>query len=59
MATPTDRKLFLKTTTKKQHNINCYCSTCGIKLDFDRISEYPLTCWNCMIVNMDSLSTGR
>jgi hypothetical protein len=34
----------------------CYCSLCGKELEkkFDRISEYPLECWRCMIINVDS-----
>ena len=44
---------------KKQLQINdhsCYyhCSICGKGLKFTRISDYPLACWQCMIVNADS-----
>jgi len=34
----------------------CCCSLCGKELEkkFDSISEYPLECWMCMIINVDS-----
>jgi hypothetical protein len=38
---------------KKQHIVGCCCSICGKKLKFARTSKYALTCWQCMIVNMD------
>jgi exosome complex RNA-binding protein Csl4 len=49
-----DSKLLLK--TKKQLGIvGGRCSICGKKLkSFDRMSENPMTCWQCMIVNADS-----
>jgi hypothetical protein len=35
---------------------DCYCSICGKRLKFSSPgrSEYPLSCWKCMIVNADS-----
>src|SRR5215204_5139793 len=46
--------VLLLTTKKKQFDRRheC-CSICGKKLKFDRVSDDPLTCWNCMIVNAD------
>jgi uncharacterized Fe-S radical SAM superfamily protein PflX len=46
-----DRKIFLTIRKYKQQTQINRCSICGIKLDFDRISEYPLTCWQFMIID--------
>ena len=53
MAVATYTKLFLMTPKKKQLDIKHRCSICGKKLDFSRTNENPLTCWQCMIVNVD------
>ena len=57
MAAAADSKILLKTITKKnqQPTLSCCCSICGKKLRFlSKTSEYPLTCWKCMIVNEES-----
>ncbi len=55
MAVATYTKIFLKTTKKKKRlDIrHCYCSKCGKKLKFVKRSENPLTCWQCMMLNVD------
>jgi len=53
MVATTDSKIFLTIRKYKQQTQINRCGVCGIKLDFDRISDYPLTCWNCMILNVD------
>ena len=58
MAEATNRKILLnnKNREKQWHTIlgRCCCSLCGNKLRFSGISEYPLTCWQCMILDVDS-----
>jgi hypothetical protein len=54
MAAAANRKILLTIRKYKQQTQINRCSKCGIKLDFDKISEYPLTCWQCVILNVDS-----
>jgi hypothetical protein len=54
MAAATDSTIFLNTINniplnQQRQKIN-HCSICGKNLKFDRISDNPLTCWNCMVV---------
>jgi hypothetical protein len=44
----------LNTTKKKQLYMKHCCGKCGKKLKFNKRSENPLTCWQCMILNEDS-----
>ena len=43
--------------TMNRHRYYCCCSICGKKLKKfigSRTSQYPLSCWQCMILNMNS-----
>jgi hypothetical protein len=57
MAAATDSTIFLtinnKPLNQQRQKIN-HCSICGKNLKFDRISDNPLTCWNCMVVMRSS-----
>src|SRR5215213_4606015 len=49
------QKMALLKNYNKQQNITCrYCYICGKKLKFAGTNENPLSCWQCMIVNVDS-----
>jgi hypothetical protein len=50
--TATDTKISLRIRNRQQKKI-CRCGTCRKKLKFSGISEYPLTCWNCMKKDKD------
>jgi hypothetical protein len=54
MAVAADRKILLKQIKIRRHVVG-YCSICGKRLKFSssRISEYPLSCWKCMVLNAD------
>jgi hypothetical protein len=57
MAAATDSKIRLKQNNKHGSiggGGSCYCSICGKKLKFDKISDNSLTCWYCMIINASS-----
>lgn len=57
MAVVTLTKILLGTTKKKQLDIRRCCSICGKKLKFTSsitTSQFPLSCWQCMIINMDT-----
>lgn len=57
MAVVTYRKILWRATKKKQLDIRHCCSICGKKLKFTSsitTSQFPLSCWQCMIINMDT-----
>jgi hypothetical protein len=50
-------KILLKTIKKKQLEIRPCCSICGKKIKFTisiTTSQFPLSCWQCMIINTDT-----
>ncbi len=52
MAVATFTKIFLKRVNKKQVDTRRQdCSICGKKLKFNRTTDNPLACWECMIIN--------
>jgi hypothetical protein len=52
MAATSNSTIFLRTTTKKHHQIN-RCSICGKELkNVKRRTENPLACWACLIVGV-------
>jgi hypothetical protein len=55
VAATTDSKICLNAVNKqnKQNQLK-HCSICGKKLNFTGISETPLVCWKCMMVDVDS-----
>jgi predicted secreted protein len=59
IASAANSKILLKRNNnekQRQHIVVVgYCSICGKKLKkFGRTTQNPLTCWQCMIVNLDS-----
>ncbi len=49
-------KILLRTTRNQRSTLSrCYCGTCGMMLKFARrTNQYSLSCWKCMIANVDS-----
>jgi hypothetical protein len=53
MVAAAGRKALLK-NNNQQDITRRYCNICGKRLKFAGTSENPLSCWQCMIVNVDS-----
>jgi hypothetical protein len=59
MAAEANRKIQLRTRNQRSMSC-CYSGLCGKKLIvLPRISEYPLSCWRCMIVDAVSETASQ